>query len=299
MSVPTDDLAPLLARMDAQVGRLRDRRDVRRIFLAVYATMTGAIRRALAEGRFMDPRWTTELTTRFAGLYFDAEEAWQLGGRCPGPWEAAFAAGGHRRISTFEHALLGINAHIVYDLPFAVAATMREVGDVVEGRLDAATLVRRRHDYEVVNQVLAETITAAQAVLARESRMTAWLDVAAMRLDEYAAELLLRVSRTQGWHAALALAVARDDTECEAVRRHLDRVACSYVERIDLARMVPTAAGRRLMRRVRPPLAELIGTDTVLLRADGGLLRDEELDGRDGHLLGVDPTGDGDDRRAR
>jgi hypothetical protein len=255
---PSDDLAPLLAQMDARVVQLRDRRDDRRIFLAVYTTMTGAIQRALADGRFMDPRWTTELTTRFAALYFVAEEAWQLGGRCPGPWEAAFAAGGQRRVSTVEHALLGINAHIVYDLPFAVAATMREVGDVVDGHLEAAVLVRRRHDYEVVNQVLAETITAAQAVLAAESRAAAWLDVAAMRLDEYAAELLLRVSRTQGWHAALALAVARDEAECEAVRRHLDGVACSYVDRIDLARMVPTAVGRRLMRRVRPPLVELI-----------------------------------------
>jgi hypothetical protein len=292
VTTPTDDLAPLVARMDAQVGQLRARRDDRRIFLAVYATMTGAIRRALADGRFMDARWTTELTTRFAALYFDAEEAWQLGGRCPGPWEAAFAAGGRRRISAIEHALLGINAHIVYDLPFAVATTMDALGDVVDGRLEAAVLVRRRHDYEVVNQVLAETITAAQAVLARESRATAWLDVAAMRLDEYAAELLLRVSRTQGWHAALALAVARDDAERDAVRRHLDRVACSYVERIDLARMVPTAAGRRLVRRLRPPLVELIGADTVLLRADGDLLGAAGTEGRAGPVPGLDPTGD-------
>lgn len=209
MTAPAHDLGPLLARMDEQVGVLRDRRDAGRIFLAVR----------------------------------------------PGPWEAAFAAGAQRRVSTIEHALLGINAHIVYDLPFAVAATMREVGDVVDGHLEAAVLVRRRHDYEVVNQVLAETITAAQAVLAEESRVTAWLDVAAMRLDEYAAELLLRASRTQGWHAALALAVARDDAEREAVRRHLDRVACSYVERIDLFRLVPTAAGRRLAQRLRQPLA--------------------------------------------
>jgi hypothetical protein len=269
----TDDaaLVALLTRMDAQVDQLRATRDDRRIFLAVYTTMTSAIRDALADGRFMDPRWTTELTVRFAALYFDAEEAWQLGGRCPGPWEAAFAAGGQARISTFEHALLGINAHIVYDLPFAVAATMRELGDVVDGRLEAADLVRRRHDYEVVNQVLAETIASAQAVLAQESRVTVWLDVAALRLDEYAAELLLRMSRTQGWHAALALAVARDDAERAAVRRHLDRAACSYVDRIDLTRMVPTAFGRRLMRRFRSPLVELITTATEPVRLEGAL----------------------------
>jgi hypothetical protein len=235
---------------------MRRSADDRRIFLAVYATMTGAIHAGVTGGQFMDPGWTAELTRRFAVLYFDAEEAWESGGHaCPRAWRAAFAASGGRRVSAIEHALLGINAHIVYDLQFAVAGTMRAAGDVVEGRLQGDTLVRRRHDYEVVNHILAETVVDAQAVLAEESRLSAWLDTLALRLDEYAAELLLRASRTQGWHNALALAVARDPAAHEAVRQHLDRVAVSYVERIDLAQLVPSARARRLLARVRPPFA--------------------------------------------
>jgi hypothetical protein len=124
----------------------------------------------------MDPAWTEVLTARFATLYFDADAAWEARDpRCPRAWCAAFAAAGARRISAAEHALLGINAHIVYDLPFAVATTMVAQGDVHDGRLLADTLVRRRHDYEVVNHILAETVDAAQAVLATESeRARGW-----------------------------------------------------------------------------------------------------------------------------
>jgi hypothetical protein len=151
--------------------------------------------------------------------------------------------------------LLGINAHIVYDLPFAVATTMIAQGDVHDGRLLADTLVRRRHDYEVVNHILAETVDAAQAVLATESRASLWVDKLTLKLDNYAAELMLRASRTQGWHNALALAVARDDAERDAVRQHLDRVACGYVQRIDLTQLLPGERARTLVSRWRPPFA--------------------------------------------
>lgn len=253
------ELAAVLARMDHRIATLRARGDDRRIFLAVYATMTRAIHDGVHTGRFMDPDWTAILTARFVGLYFDADHRWECGDdSCPRAWCAAFAAAGQPRISVVEHALLGINAHIVYDLPFAVAAAMHDAGDVRDGRLQGDTLVRRRHDYEVVNHILAETIVAAQAVLAEESRVTRGLDTVAMRLDEYAAEALLRASRTQGWHNALALAVARDERERDAVRQHLDRVACACVERIDLTQFVPGVRVRRALARWRPPFIAAI-----------------------------------------
>jgi len=264
--VVAEELARILTRMQQRIDEYQAGADDRRTFLAVYATMTRAIHDGILGGRFMDPAWTAALTVRFAGLYFEAAGAWESGNAaCPRPWCAAFAAAGQPHISAVEHALLGINAHIVYDLPFAVAATMREAGDVVDGRLRGDTLVRRRHDYEVVNHILAETITSAQVVLSHESRLSALLDAIALRLDEYAAEALLRASRTQGWHNALAIAVARDDAEREAVRQHLDRVACGYVQRIDVTQYVPGARVRRALARVRPPFSAVIepGVGTV------------------------------------
>jgi hypothetical protein len=252
---PRVSLDEVLGRMDRHLADLAGAEDDRRFFLGLYRVMTGSIHRGIDDGRFVDPAWTALLTTGFAELYFSAEEAWSSVGRCPGPWEAAFAASGRRRVSSVEHALLGVNAHIVYDLPQAVAAAMRASGDVVDGEVTPATLARRRHDYEVVNHILAETVDDAQDLLASYSRTAAWLDVLLLRFDEYAAEALLRASRTQGWHVAIALAVARDEREQEAVRAHLDRVACGYVSRIDLTQLVPTRIGRGLAARFRPPLA--------------------------------------------
>lgn len=68
--------------------------------------------------------------------------------------------------------------------------------------------------------------------------------------------VMLRFSRTQGWHTSVALAVVRDHQEREAVRDHLDRVACGYVSRIDVTRVVPTRVGRLLVERVRPPFMD-------------------------------------------
>lgn len=252
--MPHEELEAILDRMADRVVALRAAGDDRRVFLRVYATMTGAIHRGIDDGRFMDPAWTGTLTARFAALYFAAEEAWETARHdCPRPWQAAFAAAGVPRVSAIEHALLGINAHIVYDLPFAVADAMRVSGDTVDGRLHADVLVRRRHDYEVVNHILAETVEAAQAVLAEESRLSAALDRMALQFDAYVAEMLLRASRTQGWHNALALAVAVDPQERDAVRQHLDRVACGYVRRIDLTQHVPGGRLRAALGRVRPP----------------------------------------------
>lgn len=249
-----EELDATVDRMGTRIAELRRIGDDRRIFLSVYATMTGAIARGIHDGRFMDAAWTAELTRRFASLYFDAEDAWDHDReRCCNAWRAAFAATERPRISVIEQALLGINAHIVYDLPFAVSATMVAAGDVVDGRLQGDTLARRRHDYEVVNHILAETIVDAQAVLAGESRLSRVMDRVALRFDEYAAEALLRASRTQGWHQALALAVAQDESERDAVRRHLDRVACGYVQRLDVTQFLPGKRVRRAVARFRPP----------------------------------------------
>lgn len=251
----SEPLSELLRRMDLRIDELDRDGDARRVFLTVYRTMTGAMVAARADGRFLDPDFTAALTLRFADLYFEADTAWCDGAQddCPVPWRCAFELAQARRVTPLEHALLGINAHIVYDLPQALAATLRAAGDT-DPTAPPATLSRRRFDYEVVNQVLAETVDRAQEVLAdRFVSSVRWLDTVALRFDELLAELLLRTARTQGWHSAVALASARDDRETEVVRRQLEALALDYARRIDVTSHVPTALGRRLAARWRAP----------------------------------------------
>lgn len=247
-----DGLDELLARMDARLEDLRRDDDPREIFLTVYREMTGTMRTSLPEDLFIDPEWSHALTLRFARMYFDADEAFCGGSPCPGPWDVAFRTAAGRHVLVLEHALLGINAHIVYDLPRAVAETMVAFGDTTSEDDRTALLARRRFDFEVVNHLLAETTDRVQLLLAhRYSPMIRVLDRLTFKLDEYVAEALLRYARTQGWETAVTLAFATNAREAEVVRAHLERVATDYARRVDVTQFVPTRIGRRLATRWR------------------------------------------------
>jgi Family of unknown function (DUF5995) len=79
---------------------------------------TRAVKDDLAQGGFVDADWTERWDVVFADMYLDALEAWNATGDAPGPWAIAFgAANDTPRVPPLRHLLLGMNAHINYDLP--------------------------------------------------------------------------------------------------------------------------------------------------------------------------------------
>jgi hypothetical protein len=59
--------------------------------------------------RFEDPDWVQRWDVAFAQLYLDAGDA------ASRPWRLAFSA--PAELPPLRHVLLGINAHLNYDLP--------------------------------------------------------------------------------------------------------------------------------------------------------------------------------------
>src|SRR5580704_4258627 len=110
----------LIARMDALLVQLREQQDPRRFFHATYLRTTRAVGAELAAGGFLDTAWVQRWDVVFAGFYLDALEAYRRGGRVPGPWAVAFGAGA--AVPPLRRVLLGMNAHINYDLPQALLA---------------------------------------------------------------------------------------------------------------------------------------------------------------------------------
>src|SRR5437588_420834 len=117
----------LIERMDALLGPMEVANDDRRHFLSVYARTTRAVKADLALGRFLDAEWVERWDIAFANLYLDALETWNRSHTAPGPWRTAFE-GGHdaTRIPPLRHLLLGMNAHINYDLPQALIAVISD-----------------------------------------------------------------------------------------------------------------------------------------------------------------------------
>lgn len=90
-------------------------------FALMYLRVTQAVAR---DTGFADRGYLARLDSTFAALYFRAYDEWRAGRRdaVPAAWQIAFEAAGRRRASGIGDLLLGMNAHISRDLPFAVAA---------------------------------------------------------------------------------------------------------------------------------------------------------------------------------
>lgn len=215
-------LDPLIERMVALRDDLSG--DPRQVFIAAYHKMTLRMREALVSGRFLDKDWTGAVTIRFAELYFEAEHAWRHDPEaCPTPWKRTFELITSGQVGVLRNLLMGMNAHINRDLPHALAEVIHAFGDATrqgEGppSITPETLVRRRFDHDLVNEVLTESIDLVQdEVTTRFSSGLKLLDALALRSDEVLAEASLRYVRWQVWHQATALALARNPDESTVI----------------------------------------------------------------------------------
>jgi len=116
----------LIGRMEGLLAPLQASGDPGRYFLATYLRTTLAVREELDRGGFRDTAWVERWDVAFADLYLDALEAAQAGRRPPEPWAVAFGAGERDGFPPLRHVLLGMNAHINYDLGQSLLAVISE-----------------------------------------------------------------------------------------------------------------------------------------------------------------------------
>src|SRR4051794_32977212 len=128
----------------------------RRIFLGTYQRTTLAVDKAIADGVFEDRRWVARWEDAFVELYFAAHDADLAGGPVPRPWRLAFDAPDD--LPDLRHVLLGINAHINYDLPQALLAVI----GVADFDTPDVLAARRRH-HERIDGVLSARVAAGGA----------------------------------------------------------------------------------------------------------------------------------------
>lgn len=165
--------------MDTGLDRFHDANDNRAIFLGCYRVITQNVHDAIEQQRdfdnriFFDPAWVARLSGRFATLYFrslqqragdvdrtaDASHDDGAGARA---WRIAHEEARKGRLSVTQHVLLGINAHINYDLPLALYQNLVAHADQDE---PYAQLYRRKFDHDQVNNILVRSIPEAQQVV--------------------------------------------------------------------------------------------------------------------------------------
>ena len=192
----------LIDRMAAVGESLRAARDPRRHFHATYQRTTIAVADRIKAGGFDDPGWVERWDVAFADLYLDALAESLDGHRPPAPWQAAFGA--PAALPPVRHVLLGMNAHINYDLPQALLAVITD-----QEFADDALIARREADHRAIDEVLAARVGAEGDELAGVSGPSSSLDRLLAPLSRAATRRFLRESRQKVWANAVTLSDAR------------------------------------------------------------------------------------------
>ena len=175
--------------------------DHRRVFIETYRRTTQAVGAAVAAAYFEDPQWVTRWDVAFADFFLVAHDADLAGGDVPRPWRLAFAA--DPSLPVLIHLLLGMNAHINYDLPPAMLAVITD-GEFT----DPVLLDRRRRDHERIDRILVSRVAAEDSAIGGRRSV---LDRLVKPLNRLSSRRFLREARHKVWINVAQLQAARVD----------------------------------------------------------------------------------------
>ncbi len=203
--------------------------DRRAIFVQAYQMMTANMLGAIESGEFLDGQWVGLLLDRFADYYFVAVDAYdRMDGSCPVVWHDAMAACDAAHLHPLQLLFLGINAHINYDLAFALSDVLPDWR-----RLDPERRRRRKLDHEGVNRVIERSVDAVQStVVEPASPILGVFDRAMGPIDEWLFAHLIADWRDDVWENAVCLLESSPSDRAEVAnaietraRRHADLIS--------------------------------------------------------------------------
>jgi len=193
---PAFAIGEVVEKLQQRIDALAPHQVARRTFLTTYQRTTQAVGDAVDEAFFEDPEWVVRWDVAFADLFIVAHDEDQAGRPVPRPWRLAFQA--DPNLPTIVHLLLGMNAHINFDLP---QATLSVITD--QDFEDPVLIQRRRRDHERIDEILVRRVSAEDHAIGgprsvidrlltpvnrlssrrflREARQKVWLNVAELQ----------------------------------------------------------------------------------------------------------------------
>ncbi len=226
-------------------------------FSYLYHDITADILRCMDEPQpmFTDLAYLNTLDVNFASRYLDALRTYHQNPRtAPKCWSVLFARRSNGRISRFQFAVAGVNAHVNYDLPFAVLKSA-----------SGATLSDDEHlNFTAVNEVFHRRIPILRHHFEDElprSLDQGDLDTLNNRIDD----VLVDEDRAFAWAVAERLVANRDEPdEIERIRRHLDAMVANVNRALLMEMPFPRLLGARPDRLIAEGVERLhAGVDWI------------------------------------
>lgn len=200
-SQPGWTISDVVVKLQQRIDALPVDQVHRRTFIRTYQRTTQAVGEAVDAAFFEDPDWVVRWDIAFAELFIVAHDADQAGRLVPRPWRLAFQA--NPELPTIVHLLLGMNAHINYDLPQATISVITD-----QDFEDAILIERRRRDHERIDKILARRVTAEDHAIGGARTLVDRILTPANRLSS---RRFLREARQKVWLNVGELQQARVD----------------------------------------------------------------------------------------
>jgi Family of unknown function (DUF5995) len=185
-------------------------------FNRLYLRVTTGVLERLYDGGFADPAFLSRLDVEFAARYFDALRHFGDGNACcPRVWSVLFHRVCAADCRPLPSAAAGVNAHLNFDLPFALVTTFDHLGT------DPVDDGDQHHDYRQFNDIFAAAVPDL-----RRGYLDKWqliIDTMNGDLDDWWQGDATEYSRDVAWRNAQRLwAVRHDLTATARERQRLD-----------------------------------------------------------------------------
>jgi hypothetical protein len=218
-----------LAALETVAERLHEGGDARGVFPDIYSIITRKVAEQVESdtSAFLEPRWISRLAGRFCERYLETLR-WSLELRpqdC-NAWSAAYACSSLSRTFPVQHVLLGLSAHINFDLAVGIYQTIREFGH----EACPAMIARYKHDHDQVNSLLLASIPEAFEHLSERQgcALSSLLYARAYVVARFTTMQLLTRWRALVWDNVLALLVAKSDGARDALIAAMERRSGLY-----------------------------------------------------------------------
>jgi hypothetical protein len=204
-----------LAKMVSLLDGWEINHDPRLIFLNCYKMMTQNVLTAIEANDFEDVTWVNTLMENFAGYYFNALEAYESEqSKSPTAWRIAFAAAHNPQTHVIQNLVLGVNAHINYDLVLTLSAILAPEWQ----QLSAEQRQIRYRDHCRVNEIINQTIDAVQdQVIDRYDPEFRMIDKVLGPIDEWMTSLLIAEWREEVWEHVIKILGSENETDREEI----------------------------------------------------------------------------------
>ncbi len=220
----------VLVKMSDLLASWESANDRRVIFLSCYKMMTENILKAIQAKDFEDPPWVAALMESFAGYYFIALDKFENGlSNSPDVWKIAFQAAQNPRTHVLQNLVLGVNAHINYDLVFALSELLAGEWE----QLSSEQRMMRYRDHCRVNEVITHTIDEVQdQIIDRYQPLFKVADKLMGPIDEWMTSLLIREWREEVWKHATRLLEPTEPEERDAIIQQVHHLSLVRAEDI-------------------------------------------------------------------